>query len=212
MKSILEKLFAAADNHAADTEEQDHAVGDLHALLTRAWQLMTVEQKQAFLGSCAVSGVLDTGAREEFSTSDLQRQLTAEEGAPTANRCAITQLRNVERWMSGYDTRPQKEIRQDIRETLKLLGQPQNSVEQIATAPEETRQPKVVVLCSNSEGAPEFHTCRPEVTSAQIEAGEHYELAKENAEFNSYSGPMLAFDALDPAAKQLENVAAWLKD
>jgi hypothetical protein len=71
--------------------------------------------------------------------------------------------------------------------------------------------PKVVVLCTNSEGAPEFHSCAPEVTEEQLEAGEHYTLARENAEFNGYREPMIAFDANDPAAKQLESLADYVR-
>ncbi|ABM97002.1 hypothetical protein [Methylibium petroleiphilum] len=74
----------------------------------------------------------------------------------------------------------------------------------------ETRPVKVIVLCRNSEGAPEFHTCAPECTEDQVENGEHYELAKENAGFNGYEEPMIAFDANDPAARQLGEVLAWL--
>lgn len=70
--------------------------------------------------------------------------------------------------------------------------------------------PKVVVLCTNSEGTPEFHTCVPAVTHQQMVEGDHYTLAKENAEENGYEGPMVAFDATDPAAKQLGEVLAWL--
>ncbi len=70
--------------------------------------------------------------------------------------------------------------------------------------------PKLVVLCTNSEGAPEFHTCSPQVTQEQIDTGEHYTLAKENAEYNGYIGPMIAFDKTDPAAKQLGEILAWL--
>lgn len=70
--------------------------------------------------------------------------------------------------------------------------------------------PKVVVICTNSEGAPEFHTCVPEVTQEQIDNGDHYTLAKENAEHNGYTGPMIAFDKSDPAAKRLGEILAWL--
>lgn len=73
------------------------------------------------------------------------------------------------------------------------------------------RYPKMAVLCRNSEGAPELHTCSPEASAVQIENGDHYELAVENAVDNGYKGPFLAFDETDPAAKQLETVAAWIK-
>lgn len=74
----------------------------------------------------------------------------------------------------------------------------------------KTTHVKVIVLCQNSEGAPEFHSCDPAVTEEQRAAGEHYDLAKENAGFNGYSEPMIAFDATDPAAKQLAMLTTWL--
>jgi hypothetical protein len=61
----------------------------------------------------------------------------------------------------------------------------------------------------NSEGAPEFHTCSPEVTQDQLDAGRHYYLAKENAADNGYSEPMIAFDATDPAARQMGDIMVW---
>ncbi len=68
---------------------------------------------------------------------------------------------------------------------------------------------KVAVLCRDSSGQTAIHTCTPEVTAAQYERGEHYEKAKQNAENNSFEGPMMPFDAADPAAKQLNETAAW---
>lgn len=69
---------------------------------------------------------------------------------------------------------------------------------------------KVIVLCTNSEGAPEFHTCTPDVTKAEYDNGVHYDLAKENAESNGYTGPMIAFDKADPACRQLGDLLAWV--
>ena len=71
--------------------------------------------------------------------------------------------------------------------------------------------PKVIVLCTNANGAAEFHSCTPEVTADQLRAGEHYALAKENAGFNGFTEPMIAFDAEDPAAKQLESLAGYVR-
>lgn len=76
--------------------------------------------------------------------------------------------------------------------------------------PQDVTYPKVVVLCINSNGVPEFHTCTPEVTREQMENGNHYDLAKENAESNGYEQPMIAFDATDVAGRQLGEVLAWL--
>jgi hypothetical protein len=69
---------------------------------------------------------------------------------------------------------------------------------------------RVAVLCRNSEGAPEFHSCSVSVTKSQIEAGIHYELAKENAILSGYSGPMIAFDGSAPAARQMGDLLAWI--
>lgn len=71
--------------------------------------------------------------------------------------------------------------------------------------------PKVIVLCTNANGAAEFHSCAPEVTADQLRAGEHYALAKENAGANGFIEPMIAFDAEDPAAKQLESLAGYVR-
>lgn len=69
---------------------------------------------------------------------------------------------------------------------------------------------KMIVLCTNSNGSPEFYTCSPEVTQEQIDKGEHYELAKENAKYNGYTEPMIAFDSRDAAARQLGEILAWI--
>lgn len=74
----------------------------------------------------------------------------------------------------------------------------------------ELKNVKVVVLCTNSNGEPEFHTCTPSVTPAQMADGEHLNLAKENAEDNGYEHPMIAFEATSPAAKQLGDILVWL--
>lgn len=78
-----------------------------------------------------------------------------------------------------------------------------------AGAGEEFLYPKVIVLCKNSEGAAEFFTCTPEATRAQLEEGDHLELAKECAEDNGYE-PVMAFDQSDPAAMQMAGVVRWL--
>ena len=68
---------------------------------------------------------------------------------------------------------------------------------------------KMVVLCRNSEGAPEFHTCAVDVTAAQCASGDHYQLAEDNAAYNGYE-PQFSFCQDDPAAKQLGDILAWL--
>lgn len=71
--------------------------------------------------------------------------------------------------------------------------------------------PKVIVLAINSNGAPEFFQVTPaECTQAQVDNGEHYDMAKENAGFNGYEEPMIAFDATDPAAQQLGELHLWI--
>lgn len=77
--------------------------------------------------------------------------------------------------------------------------------------PNTTLHPKVIVLCTNANGAPEFHSCTPAVTQEQYDNGDHYDLAKENAEDNGYQEPMIAFDTSDQAAKQLQELADWVK-
>lgn len=68
---------------------------------------------------------------------------------------------------------------------------------------------KMVVLCENSEGDPEFHSCEVQVTARQVDAGEHYELAEENAEYNGYK-PIKAFGPDDPAMRQMAALAQWI--
>lgn len=72
------------------------------------------------------------------------------------------------------------------------------------------RSVKVVVLCANSNGSPEFWTCAPECTGEQITNGDHYELAKQEAAANGYEEPMIAFDSSDPAAHQFGDILTWL--
>lgn len=79
-----------------------------------------------------------------------------------------------------------------------------------STVEETLRYPRVLVLCSNSNGVPEFHSCIPKVTQHEYDNGEHYELAKANAEFNGFGGPMIAFDASDEAATQLGDLLTWI--
>lgn len=69
---------------------------------------------------------------------------------------------------------------------------------------------RVIVLCSNSNGEPEFHSCMPEVTESEKRDGVHYERAKENAQWSGFAPPMIAFDGTDPAAKQLGDLHLWL--
>lgn len=69
---------------------------------------------------------------------------------------------------------------------------------------------KVAVVCVNANGEPDIHTCSPEVTEEQIDNGHHYDLAKQNAVFNGYREPMIAFDLKDDAAQKLLETHRWM--
>ncbi len=68
---------------------------------------------------------------------------------------------------------------------------------------------KAVVLCSNSDGSPEFFTCEVQATNDEIENGEHLDAAKQMAAEQGFEGPMIAFDRGDAAWKQFGSVLAW---
>ncbi|MBK3779874.1 hypothetical protein G3A43_06375 [Paraburkholderia aspalathi] len=99
-----------------------------------------------------------------------------------------------------------------LRHSARQDGQKQVETEltQEGNTMSQLHYPKVVVLCTNANGEPEFHSCTPEVTQQQIDDGVHYDLAKENAGYNGYSEPMMAFDAKDQAAKDLSQILGWL--
>lgn len=84
MTKILKNLFDAADAHAEDTGEPDHAVGDLQDLLKEAFGLMTPSQKVAFLESETVSNNLLTGGRGEIDAEGLLDILDNEQEAMEA--------------------------------------------------------------------------------------------------------------------------------
>lgn len=73
-----------------------------------------------------------------------------------------------------------------------------------------TKSRKVAVLCINSQGEAEFHTCEVEVTAAEASEGRHYELARQSAAERGYEHPMIAFDESDAAARQLKAVGFWV--
>lgn len=72
----LERLLQAADNHAEDSGEPDHAIGDLQDLLRAAWALMTLEQRRALVASDAADAVIEAGARDEFDAAELLDSLS----------------------------------------------------------------------------------------------------------------------------------------
>jgi hypothetical protein len=71
-------------------------------------------------------------------------------------------------------------------------------------------QPKIVVLAINSDGVPEFFQVCPDCTQEQVDSKEHLSMAKENAGFNGFSEPMIAFDADDLAGQQMAEALTWL--
>lgn len=85
MSAILENLFTAADNHAEDAGEPDHAVGDLQDLLREVWKVLTPSQKVAFLESDTVANNLETGARDEFDVDTLLEIFDEEQEAMEAS-------------------------------------------------------------------------------------------------------------------------------
>lgn len=69
----------------------------------------------------------------------------------------------------------------------------------------------VIVCTQQCDGAPAFHVCTPEVTQAQIDNGDHYDKAIENARSLDYEGSAVAFDLKDPAASQLADLAKMVR-
>jgi hypothetical protein len=78
MTTALENLFRSADNHAEDSGEPDHAVGDLQALLRMAWGIMTIAQRLQFLQQETLEDLLEAGSRDEFSAETLINDLRSE--------------------------------------------------------------------------------------------------------------------------------------
>lgn len=62
---------------------------------------------------------------------------------------------------------------------------------------------RVVVLCANSEGAPEFYLCSLVASAEERNDGRHYEVAISEAREHGFVEPMIAFDRTDPAGRQL---------
>lgn len=71
-------------------------------------------------------------------------------------------------------------------------------------------QLKMIVACIDASGKPELHSCEVTVTKEEYDQGKHYDMAVENAEFNSYEGPMIAFDPVDLGkGKKLQDLSDW---
>lgn len=60
----IEVVLTAATQHAEDTGEHDHEVGDLQDVLRAAWALLSSEQRQALLTSSPAKAVLEAGAED----------------------------------------------------------------------------------------------------------------------------------------------------
>lgn len=78
MTKTLENLFRSADNHAEDTGEPDHAVGDLQDMFRMAWGVMSTAQRFQFLHQEELADLLETGSRDEFSAETLIEELRSE--------------------------------------------------------------------------------------------------------------------------------------
>lgn len=76
-------------------------------------------------------------------------------------------------------------------------------------SPDEIRI-KLIVLATNSEGAPEFYRCTMKVLQEQYDNGDHYDLAKEEAASEGYKEPMIAFDENDQAATQFQALVKFV--
>ena len=71
MHEILEKLFAAANNHGVDTSNPAITTQDLRALLLTCWDMMSIVQRRQLLCSDAACTVIAAGARGEFNAAVL---------------------------------------------------------------------------------------------------------------------------------------------
>jgi hypothetical protein len=76
-QAVIERLIDAADSHAEDAGDPDHAVGDLQQMLRKAFSLMMPSQRLAFIESQEACDVIETGAREEFDAADLSLAIDA---------------------------------------------------------------------------------------------------------------------------------------
>lgn len=72
-------------------------------------------------------------------------------------------------------------------------------------------QIKMIVACINAEGAPDFHTCQVEVSEQQQKDGEHYLMAYENAKWNGFVDPMVAYDEGDLSPGKLAGMESWIR-
>ena len=55
----VQDAFKAAEHHALAASEPEHQIGDLEDMVRVAYSLMTKEQRQKFLNSEAVRGLVE---------------------------------------------------------------------------------------------------------------------------------------------------------
>lgn len=67
---------------------------------------------------------------------------------------------------------------------------------------------KCIVAGINSNGEPDFFFVKVGGTAEQIEEGQHYDTAKDEAAEQGYE-PALVFDENDPAGKAILNSFVW---
>lgn len=71
MKSILKKIFGAADTHGVVTGNPQTTVEDLQEVLSAAWSVMNPVQQQKLLHTEEVSSIISAGAMGAFKSKDL---------------------------------------------------------------------------------------------------------------------------------------------
>lgn len=132
MDAIPGYLFAAADNHGADTGEPDHTVGDLQDVFRKAWALMLPSQRVELLQSNAVDSLLECGARGKFKPSTLVNRVRASlaqmEAAITAAGYTITEVED------GYYWETEAEISVNFLERIDTVFEAYQSLQKNAAA------------------------------------------------------------------------------
>jgi hypothetical protein len=69
------------------------------------------------------------------------------------------------------------------------------------------RSIKVVTACHNANGESDFALTVVKATEGQIEAGDHYDMARESLQERRYEGPFVHFDEDEAPDWLLEAVA-----
>lgn len=63
---------------------------------------------------------------------------------------------------------------------------------------------RMIVACTNAQGAPDFFCCIVQCSEDEYEAGDHYDRAKAAAREDGYSGELVAFDEYDQPTSILQ--------